>query len=117
MKFEEAERLSKLPTYVFAILDKMKAKERAKGKDLVDLTIGSPSHLPPREAIEAHINALQDPKSHKYSSFEGDPDFIDAVCNWCKNQYGVTVQKDEVATLVGSKEGLAHFYMAYQLIN
>jgi len=113
MKFKEAERLSKLPTYVFAILDKMKAKERAKGNDLVDLTIGSPSHLPPKEAIEAHIKALEDPKSHKYSSFEGDPDFIDAVCNWCKKQYGITAQKDEVATLVGSKEGLAHFYLAY----
>ena len=57
---EVARRLSKLPTYVFALLDDLKAKERAKGKDLVDLTIGSPSHLPPKEVIEAHIKALSD---------------------------------------------------------
>ncbi|MBN2058044.1 MAG: aminotransferase class I/II-fold pyridoxal phosphate-dependent enzyme [Candidatus Saganbacteria bacterium] len=113
MKFEQAERLSKLPTYVFALLDKLKEEERAKGKDLIDLTIGSPSHLPPKAAIEAHIKALNEPKSHKYSSFEGDPDFIAAVCHWCKQQYGISIHKDEVATLVGSKEGLAHFYMAY----
>lgn len=113
MKFEEAKRLSKLPTYVFAVLDKLKAQERAKGKDLIDLTIGSASHLPPPEAIKAHIKALDDPRSHKYSSFEGDPEFIEAVCHWCKQQYGINVHKDEVATLVGSKEGLAHFYLAY----
>lgn len=113
MKFQEAERLSKLPTYVFALLDKLKTEERAKGKDLIDLTIGSPSHLPPKEAIEAHIKALQDPKSHKYSSFEGDPEFISAVANWCKQQYNISVGKDEVVTLVGSKEGLAHFYLAF----
>lgn len=113
MKFKEADRLAKLPTYVFALLDKLKAKERAKGKDLIDLTIGSPSHLPPKEAIEAHIKALEDPISHKYSSFEGDPAFINAVCQWCKQQYNINIHKDEVATLVGSKEGLAHFYLAF----
>lgn len=110
---EEAQRLLKLPTYVFAVLDKLKAEERAKGKDLIDLTIGSPSHLPPKEAIQAHIQALEDPINHKYSSFEGDPDFIEAVCQWCKQQYNISVHKDEVVSLVGSKEGLAHFYLAY----
>ncbi|MFH1576404.1 MAG: aminotransferase class I/II-fold pyridoxal phosphate-dependent enzyme [Candidatus Margulisiibacteriota bacterium] len=113
MKIEEAQRLSKLPIYVFALLDKLKADERAKGKDLIDLTIGSPSHLPPKEAIAALIKALEDPKSHKYSSFEGDPEFIDAVCQWCKQQYSINIHKDEVVTLVGSKEGLAHFYLAF----
>lgn len=113
MKFEEAKRLSKLPTYVFAVLDKLKAEERAKGKDLIDLTIGSPSHLPPKEAIDAHIQALADPVNHKYSSFEGDPAFIEAVCQWCKRQYNINIHKDEVVALVGSKEGLAHFYLAF----
>jgi LL-diaminopimelate aminotransferase len=110
---EEAQRLSKLPTYVFALLDKLKAEERAKGKDLIDLTIGSPSHLPPKEVIQAHIKALNDPVNHKYSSFEGDPTFIEAVCEWCKQQYHINIHKNEVVTLVGSKEGLAHFYLAF----
>lgn len=110
---KQSDRLAKLPIYVFALLDKLKAEARAQGKDLIDLTIGSPSHLPPTEAIDAHIKALQDPASHKYSSFEGDPAFISAVIDWCKNQYNIDIDKNEVVTLVGSKEGLAHFYLAY----
>jgi len=112
-KFKEAERLAKLPTYVFALLDKLKIEERAKGKDLIDLTIGSPSHLPPKEVVETHIKALENPVSHKYSSFEGDPEFVAAVCDWCRRQYNIKINKKEVATLVGSKEGLAHFYFAF----
>ncbi|MFH1541605.1 MAG: aminotransferase class I/II-fold pyridoxal phosphate-dependent enzyme [bacterium] len=112
-KFKEAKRLAQLPLYVFAILDKIKSEERAKGKDIIDLTIGSPSHLPPKEAIEAHIKALADPATHKYSSFEGDPAFVAAVIDWCKNQYDIEIKKNEVVTLVGSKEGLAHFYFAF----
>jgi len=46
---EEAQRLLKLPTYVFALLDKLKAEERAKGKDLIDLTIGSPIFPRPKK--------------------------------------------------------------------
>ena len=112
-KFNQADRLANLPTYVFALLDKMKNEELAKGKDLIDLTIGSPDHLPPKEVIEAHIKALNDPKTHKYSSFEGDPDFLAAITKWCKKQYGIQVETNEIATLVGSKEGLVHFYFAY----
>ncbi|MFH1826174.1 MAG: aminotransferase class I/II-fold pyridoxal phosphate-dependent enzyme [bacterium] len=112
-QFKLAERLEKLPPYVFAILDKIKEEERAKGKDLIDLTIGSPSHFPPPEAIAAFTQALKDPISHKYSSFQGDPDFINAVISWCRDLYQIEIKKDEVATLVGSKEGLAHFYLAF----
>src|SRR3989338_4501980 len=110
---KQSERLAKLPVYVFALLDKLKAEARAQGKDLIDLTIGSPSHLPPKEAIDAQTKALKDPACHKYSSFEGDPAFIAAVIDWCKNQYNIDIKKDEVVILVGSKEGLAHFYLAY----
>ncbi len=112
-KFKEAERLAKLPIYVFALLDKLKNEERAKGKDLVDLTIGSPSHQPPQEVVQAHIEALSKPITHKYSSFEGDPAFIAAAQEWCKRQYNIDIAKNEVAVLVGSKEGLVHFYFAF----
>jgi len=112
-KFKEAERLSKLPTYVFALLDKLKSEEKEKGKDLIDLTIGSPCHLPPKKVIEAHIKALSDPVNHKYSSFEGDQDFLLAIYEWCKKQYEIEIDQNEIATLVGSKEGLAHFYLAF----
>lgn len=110
---EEAQRLQKLPTYVFALLDKLKAEERAKGKDLIDLTIGSPNIPPPKEVVEAHIEALKKPASHRYSSFEGNPEFRKAVIDWCKRRYQVSIERNEIVELLGSKEGLVHFAFAY----
>ncbi|MDI6731388.1 MAG: aminotransferase class I/II-fold pyridoxal phosphate-dependent enzyme [Candidatus Margulisbacteria bacterium] len=110
---KEAQRLLKLPTYVFALLDKLKAEEKAKGKDLIDLTIGSPNHLPPKEVVAAFIAALNEPNNHRYSSFEGDLDFNYAALEWCKRQYNIHLEKNEVVQLLGSKEGLVHFAFAY----
>lgn len=110
---KEAQRLLKLPTYVFALLDKLKAEARAKGKDLIDLTIGSPNHLPPKEVIDAFIAALNEPHNHRYSSFEGDPAFKQATLGWCKRQYNLHLEENEVVQLLGSKEGLVHFAFAY----
>jgi len=109
---QEAQRLLKLPTYVFAMLDKLKASEREKGKELIDLTIGSPNIPPPPEAINTLIEALKDPACHRYSSFEGDPDFKAAVINWCKRRYNIHIQPNEIVQLLGSKEGLVHLAFA-----
>ncbi len=110
---QEAQRLLKLPTYVFALLDKLKAEERAKGKELIDLSIGSPNIPPPKEAVEALVSALKEPNNHRYSSFEGSPEFHSAVADWCKKQYGISVEKNEIVELLGSKEGIVHFFFAY----
>lgn len=110
---EEAQRLSKLPTYVFALLDKLKAEERAKGKDLIDLTIGSPNIMPPKEVIKTLTEALKDPQNHRYSSFEGDPEFKSAIIKWCKRRYGINLKPNETVTLLGSKEGLVHLAFAF----
>ena len=108
----EAERLLKLPTYVFALLDKLKAEERAKGQDLIDLSIGSPNVPPPAKVVEAMKQALDDPQNHRYSSFEGSPEFKSAVIDWCQRQYNIKIETDEIIELLGSKEGLVHFCFA-----
>ncbi len=110
---KESDRLQKLPAYLFALLDKQKAKERAKGKDLIDLSIGSPNVPPPKEAVDALIKAMKDPQNHRYSSFEGDPEFKAAIIDWCKKQYNIDIKKNEVIELLGSKEGIVHFCFAY----
>lgn len=110
---EEAQRLLKLPTYVFALLDKLKAEERAKGKELIDLTIGSPNIPPPREVVDTLIEALKDPENHRYFSFEGDPEFRNAVIEWCKNQYHIHLKPNEIVELIGSKEGIVHLSLAF----
>ena len=111
--FEEAERLQKLPTYIFAKQDKLKIEMRKKGADLIDLGLGSPDHTPPREVIDEMIAALNDPNINRYPSFEGSPDFKKGVVEWMHRQYGVHVTDDEVVPLIGSKEGVVHLQLAY----
>ena len=111
--FEEAQRLAKLPTYVFALLDKLKSEERAKGKELIDLTIGSPNIPPPKEVLATLIEELKKPNNHRYFSFEGDPDFRSAVIEWCRHQYNIKIEAGEIVELIGSKEGLVHLDFAF----
>jgi LL-diaminopimelate aminotransferase len=110
---EEAQRLLKLPTYVFALLDKLKNEERKMGKDLIDLSIGSPNLTPPPQVLEAMIEALKEGKSHRYPSFEGSPEFKQAVVEWCQRQYQLKIEPGEVVELIGSKEGLVHLAFAF----
>lgn len=111
--FEEAERLQKLPTYIFAKQDKLKIEMRKKGADLIDLGLGSPDHTPPQEVTEEMIAALKDPSINRYPSFEGSPEFKKAVVGWMHRQYGVSVTEEEVVPLIGSKEGVVHLQLAY----
>ena len=114
MKFEEAERLKKLPIYVFAQLDKLKADLRAKGADLIDLGMGNPDIPPPPEVVDSLVNSLKNSENHRYPSFEGAPEFKHAVSGWCKRQYGINIDPEhEVVTLIGSKEGVVHLAFAF----
>ena len=112
--FEEAQRLQKLPIYVFAQLDHLKAEAVKKGADLIDLGMGNPDIPPPKEVIDSLSKALSESENHRYPSFEGSPDFKEAVVEWCKRQYGIDVNPhSEVVTLIGSKEGLVHLAFAF----
>jgi LL-diaminopimelate aminotransferase len=114
MNFEEAQRLKKLPIYVFAQQDKIKAEQAAKGMDLIDLGMGNPDIQPPPEVIQSLVNSLRNPENHRYPSFEGAPEFKEAVAGWCKRQYNINIDHEhEVVTLVGSKEGVVHFAFAF----
>ncbi|MBU0630261.1 MAG: LL-diaminopimelate aminotransferase [Candidatus Margulisbacteria bacterium] len=113
-KFEEAQRLLKLPIYVFAQADKLKAEKAAQGVDLIDMGMGNPDIPPPKEAIATLVDSLKNPEIHRYPSFEGAPEFKEAVAGWCKKQYDINIDPDhEVVTLIGSKEGVVHFTFAY----
>ncbi|MFA5098175.1 MAG: LL-diaminopimelate aminotransferase [Candidatus Margulisiibacteriota bacterium] len=112
--FEEAQRLSSLPTYVFDLVDKHKSEERAKGKDLIDLSMASPDLPTPLQVVEAMKKALDDAATHRYPNFNGLQEFREAVRDFCLRQYGVHVDAGkEVIPLIGSKEGLVHFALAF----
>lgn len=109
-----ADRLSALPTYVFARLDELKARAREQGLDLIDLGMGNPDGAPPQPVIDSAIVALNEAKNHGYPPFEGTANFRTAITNWYKRCYGVELNpNNEALPLLGSKEGLTHLALAY----
>ncbi len=109
-----AERIQKLPPYVFARLDELKAKAREQGLDLIDLGMGNPDGATPQPVVEAAIEALQNKGNHGYPPFEGTANFRRAITNWYHRRYDVKLDPDsEALPLLGSKEGLAHLAIAY----
>ncbi|KST66392.1 aspartate aminotransferase [Mastigocoleus testarum] len=109
-----AQRIQKLPPYVFARLDELKAKAREQGLDLIDLGMGNPDGATPQPVVEAAIEALQNQRNHGYPPFEGTANFRRAITNWYYRRYDVKLDPDsEALPLLGSKEGLAHLAIAY----
>ncbi|GAA6618530.1 aspartate aminotransferase [Scytonema sp. NUACC26] len=109
-----AERIQKLPPYVFARLDELKAKAREQGLDLIDLGMGNPDGATPQPVVEAAMKALQNSANHGYPPFEGTASFRHAITSWYHRRYGVDLDPDsEALPLLGSKEGLGHLAMAY----
>ena len=109
-----AQGIRALPPYLFAEIDRRKEEARKKGVDIIDLSIGDPDLPTPPHIIEALYKAAQDPSNHRYPSYEGMLSFREAVAAWYKKTKHVTVNpEDEVLTLIGSKEGLAHSVFAF----
>ena len=109
-----ADRLQKLPPYVFARLDELKARAREQGLDLIDLGMGNPDGATPQPVVEAAVAALQNPANHGYPPFEGTGSFRRTITKWYSRRYNVELDPEsEALPLLGSKEGLAHFAIAY----
>ncbi len=113
MKITAADRVRELPPYLFAQIDKMKAEARSKGVDLIDFGIGDPDLPTPPHIIEALHRGAIDPGNHRYPSYVGSPRCRAAAASFYQDRFGVKLDPGtEVVTLIGSKEGLAHFPLA-----
>lgn len=108
-----AKRLESLQTNVFADMDRAKARAKAGGRDLVDLSLGS-SDLPAEpHVVEAIAQALSDRNTHGYLLFHGTQAFRQAAANWYTQKFGTPVDPEtEVLPLIGSQEGTAHLPLA-----
>jgi LL-diaminopimelate aminotransferase len=113
MTFEFAERIKRLPPYLFAELEKLTREKRCCGVDLISLSIGDPDLPPPDFVVEALKEEVVNLKNHNYSFSQGEPDFRIAVTEWCKKRFNVDLQNEEVVALLGSKEGLANVARAF----
>jgi len=109
-----ADRIKHLPPYLFAAIDKAKQEARARGVDVIDLSVGDPDLPTPGHIVEALSRAAKDPSNHQYPSYEGKLAFRKAVADWYHQTFGVSLDPQrEVLTLIGSKEGIAHAPLAF----
>jgi len=111
--FEYADRIKRLPPYLFAEIEKIIKEKKAQGIDLISLSIGDPDLPPPPFIIEALKQEVSDLKNHNYSFSQGEPDFRAAVAGWYKKRFNVDLAQDEVVALLGSKEGIANIARAF----
>jgi LL-diaminopimelate aminotransferase len=114
MAFERAERLKKLPPYLFQEIDRLREEVRKRGVDIIDLGVGDPDQPTPGHIIKKLQEAAADPATHRYPAYSGMSRFRDSAAAWYSRRFGVELDPaSEVITLIGSKEGLAHFPLAF----
>jgi LL-diaminopimelate aminotransferase len=111
--FEFADRVKRLPPYLFAEIEKTMKEKKAQGIDLISLSIGDPDLPLPPVIVDALKEEVVNLKNHNYSLSQGEPDFRTAVAEWCKKRFRVDVAQEEVVALLGSKEGLANIARAF----
>jgi LL-diaminopimelate aminotransferase len=113
LAFEVADRVKRLPAYLFAEIEAIIKEKRAQGADLISLSIGDPDLPPPPFVIEALKEEIADLNNHNYSLSQGEIGFRQAVVDWCKERFQIDLNQDEVIALLGSKEGLSNIARAF----
>ena len=110
---DEFYRIKRLPPYVFAIVNDLKTKARARGEDIIDLGMGNPDLGTPKHIVAKLIQAAQNPKNHRYSASRGITRLRVAITKWYRQRYGVELDPEsEAIATIGAKEGLAHLALA-----
>jgi len=109
-----ANRIEKLPPYLFAQISKKVAEKKAQGIDVVSFGIGDPDLPTPRHILDALTAAAQQPANHRYPETEGLPEFRQAAADWYARRFGVKLDPaKEVMSLIGSKEGIGHVALCF----
>jgi alanine-synthesizing transaminase len=110
---QQFHRIKRLPPYVFAEVNALKAKARAAGDDIIDFGMGNPDQPPPPHVIAKLVEAAQDPRTHRYSTSRGIPGLRKALAGYYQRRFGVEIDPEsETCVTIGSKEGLANLAQA-----
>jgi alanine-synthesizing transaminase len=110
---EEFHRISRLPPYVFNIVNELKAKARAEGEDIIDLGMGNPDQPTPHHIVDKLVEVAQRGETHRYSVSKGIPRLRKAICGWYKRRFDVDLDYNtEAIVTIGSKEGFSHLALA-----
>ena len=107
---KENKAMQNLPPYLFARIEQKIAEAKEKGIDIINLGIGDPDQPTPTHIIDRMAKSIYDTPNHQYPTSVGLLEFRQAVTNWYQKRFGVTLDpKNEVVSLLGSKEGIAIF--------
>jgi alanine-synthesizing transaminase len=110
---EPSARISRLPPYLFARINKMKYDKRVAGVDIIDLGMGNPTDPTPKVVVDKLAEAALDPRNHRYSVHNGIAGLRKEVAKKYKKKYGVELDPEtEVIATIGSKEGFSHMCLA-----
>lgn len=105
----EFRRITSLPPYVFTIIDSLKIAARRDGEDVIDLGFGNPDLPSPELAVDKAVEAIRNPRNHRYSASRGIPKLRQAAADMYLRRFGVELDPDtEVINTIGAKEGLSH---------
>jgi alanine-synthesizing transaminase len=110
---QEFYRIAKLPPYVFAVINEMKAKARAAQLDVVDLGMGNPDGATPRPIVNKLVEAARNSRNHRYSASKGIPHLREEIVKRYKKNYDVHLDSEKEAIVtIGAKDALAHLLFA-----
>ncbi|MBI4454546.1 MAG: aminotransferase class I/II-fold pyridoxal phosphate-dependent enzyme [Acidobacteria bacterium] len=103
---------NKLPPYVFKTINEMKAAARARGEDIIDLGMGNPDIPTPKPIVNKLIEAVRNPRNHRYSVSRGIPKLREAIVQRYQRKWDVSLDPEsEVVVTIGAKEGLSHLVL------
>ena len=108
-----AGRLSKIPPYLFAEIDRKVQEKKNAGVDVISLGIGDPDLPTPPRIVHVLQEAAADPANHRYASYFGLAELREAIAGWYGHRSGVTLDPStEILPTLGSKDGIAHVPLA-----
>ncbi|RMG53736.1 MAG: alanine transaminase [Acidobacteria bacterium] len=108
----EFNRIKRLPPYVFSVMNELKMRARRAGEDIVDLSMGNPDRPTPAPIVEKLIEAVGNPRNHRYSVSRGIYKLRLAITEWYRRRYGVDLDPEsEAIVTMGAKEGIAHLVL------
>jgi alanine-synthesizing transaminase len=109
----EFHAIRRLPPYVFAEVNAMKARARSAGEDIIDFGMGNPDFPTPKHIVDKLTEAAQDPRTHRYSESRGIKGLRRALAGYYARRFGVDIDPEtEAVVTIGSKEGLANLASA-----
>ncbi len=107
------DRIKRLPPYIFGIVDSLKIEARRRGEDIIDLGMGNPDLPTPKHIVNRVVEAVKNPRNHRYSASKGIYKLRSAMTNWYRRRYDVDLDPDtESVVTIGAKEGIGHLALA-----